>query len=77
MIVITFFTHHSAQMTYRALKGEKIDVKMAPVMRELSSSCGSCVIVESDEVDLKLLDEDYEAVYKFDSKCYVKISSNE
>lgn len=77
MIVITFFTHHSAQMTFRLIKGEKIGVKMAPVPRELSSSCGSCVIVESDEIDLKLVDEDYEAVYKYDGKSYIKISSNE
>ncbi len=77
MIVITFYTHHSAQMTFRVLKGESVNSRMAPVPRSLSSSCGSCVIVESDEIDLNLLDEDYEAVYKFDGKRYVKISSNE
>lgn len=77
MIVITFYTHHSAQMTFRVLKRESVNSRMAPVPRSLSSSCGSCVIVESDAIDLNLLDEDYEAVYKFDGKSYVKISSNE
>ncbi|MBE6824204.1 MAG: DUF3343 domain-containing protein [Ruminococcaceae bacterium] len=77
MIVITFFTHHSAQMTYKTLRSNSISSKMAPVPRELSSSCGSCVVADVDEIDLKFLDEDYEAVYKLSGKSYIKISSNE
>ncbi len=77
MIVITFFTHHSAMMTHKALKRENINSRMAPVPRELSSSCGSCVIAEVDGIDVMLCDEDYEAVYKSDGKGYIKIYSNE
>lgn len=77
MIVITFFTHHSAQMTFHTLKENGVDVKMAPVPRELSSSCGSCVVAYCEDVDIKLLDEDFEAVYRYDNKIYKKISSNE
>ncbi len=77
MIVITFFTHHSAMMTHKALKKENIESRMAPVPRELSSSCGSCVVAQIDDIDIKLCDEDYEAVYKFDGKEYIKIYSNE
>ena len=77
MIVVTFYTHLSASLTNKSLEKENIRCKMAPVPRELSSSCGSCVIVEGEEVDLKLIDEDYEAVYKQDGKNYIKISSNE
>ncbi len=77
MIVITFFTHHSAQLTHKTLKQNGITSKMAPVPRELSSSCGSCVVVDVDEIDTTLLDEDYEAVYKQSGKSYIKISANE
>ncbi len=77
MIVITFFTHHAAQMTHKVLKGAGISSKMAPVPRELSSSCGSCVIADTDELDISLCDEDTEAVYKYDSKVYTKIYNNE
>ena len=77
MIVITFFTHHSAQVTHKMLKHAGIDSKMAPVPRELSSSCGSCVFADTDELDISLCDEDFEAVYKQDGKNYIKIYSNE
>lgn len=77
MIVITFFTHHSAQITHKTLKGVGIKSKMAPVPRNLSSSCGSCVVVDADELDINLCDDDFEAVYKQDGKEHIKIYSNE
>lgn len=77
MIVITFFTHHAALMTHKTLVGESINSKMAPVPRRLSSSCGSCVIAEIDEIDLSLLDEDTEAVYIQKDGKYEQIYSAE
>ncbi len=77
MIVITFFTHHSAQTTHKMLSSAGIISKMAPVPRELSSSCGSCVFAQTEEIDFELLDEDFEAVYKQDGKVFIKIHSNE
>lgn len=77
MTIITFFTHHSAQTTHKMLSSTGVSSKMAPVPRELSSSCGSCVFAEVDEIDFELLDEDFEAVYKQDGKKYIKIYSNE
>lgn len=77
MIVITFFTHHSAQMTHNMLKRSGVVCKMAPVPRELSSSCGSCVIVKTQEIDMSLCDEDTEAVYRLSGKEYIKIFSAE
>lgn len=74
MIVITFFTHHSAQMTYRTLKSEGFSAKMAPVPRQLSSSCGSCVeVYDADNVDLSLCDDDVEGIYRYDEKTYTQI----
>lgn len=77
MIVITFFTHHSAMVTCKALKASGINSKMAPVPRELSSSCGTCVIADTDMVEGALLDEDTEAMYSFDGKNYTEILRNE
>lgn len=77
MIVITFFTHHSAQMTHNMLNSSGIVCKMAPVPRELSSSCGSCVIAEINEIDMSLCDEDTEAIYRLNGKKYIKIYSAE
>ena len=75
MIVITFYTHHSAQLTNKMIKNSGIISKMAPVPRKLSSSCGSCVIAECDTLSMELVDEDVEAVYKNDS--YILLCSNE
>ena len=77
MIVITFYTHHSAQLTNKLIKNSGISSKMAPVPRTLSSSCGSCVIADADEIDFSLLDEDYEAVYKAENDDYILLCSNE
>lgn len=77
MIVITFYTHHSAQLTNKILKATSINSKMAPVPRKLSSSCGSCVIADCDEIDLSLVDEDFEAVYKAENDNYTLLYSNE
>ena len=77
MIVITFYTHHSAQLTHKMLSSAGVSSKMSPVPRKLSSSCGSCVIAEVDEVDTGLIDEDFEAVYKADGDNYITLLSNE
>lgn len=77
MIVITFYTHHSAQLTNMTLKAQGISSKMAPVPRKLSSSCGSCVIAECDELERRLVDEDFEAVYKAENDSYILLFSNE
>ena len=77
MIVITFYTHHSAQLTNKMLKATGINSKMSPVPRKLSSSCGSCVIAECEELDFSLLDEDFESVYKAENDSYILLCGNE
>lgn len=77
MTVITFYTHHSAQLTHKMLKANAVSSKMSPVPRKLSSSCGSCVIADADEIDYSLLDEDFEAVYKAENDNYILLCSNE
>lgn len=77
MIVITFYTHHSAQLTHKMLSNAGVSSKMSPVPRKLSSSCGSCVVAEADEIDERLIDEDFEAVYKAVGDSYITLISNE
>ncbi|MDO4748758.1 MAG: DUF3343 domain-containing protein [Eubacteriales bacterium] len=78
MIVLTFFTHHSAMMTHRTLISHSFNAKMAPVPRELSSSCGSCVeVYDVDEIASSLCDEDIEGIYHFDGKKFTQLFSAE
>ena len=62
--VATFHTHLSALMTERALKKAGLAARMAPVPRQLSSSCGTCVFFTAPELRRDLLDEDTERVYR-------------
>lgn len=62
--VATFHTHLSALMTDRNLKAVGVNVRMLPVFRKLSSSCGTCVVFRADGPCLDLMDEDVEGVYE-------------
>ena len=48
-IIITFHTHYEAILCKRSLEGkEGLDlIKMIPVPRELSSSCGTALMIET------------------------------
>ena len=61
--VITCYTHLSALLTCRSLKEHGMEAQMAPVPRKLSSSCGTCVYCQTEQLDCTLLDGDTEAVY--------------
>ena len=60
--VATFYTHAAALLTDRALRKNGILSKLAPVPRELSSSCGTCVRYAADDPCFDLLDRDVEQV---------------
>lgn len=60
--VATFYTHAAALLTDRAMKKHGIASRLAPVPRELSSSCGTCVHYQSDGPCFELLDRDTEQV---------------
>ena len=62
--VATFHTHLSAMLSSRALQGAGISARLAPVPRQLSSSCGTCVFYEAEESHDALLDEDLERLYR-------------
>ena len=60
--VATFYTHVSALITHRTMTERGIGAKMAPVPRQLSSSCGTCVRYTAEEPCYGLLDRDVEQV---------------
>ena len=51
--IITFFSHFGA-VRYKQLCGEHgISCRMMPVPRDLSSSCGTCVLFQAAELTAK------------------------
>lgn len=68
--VATFHTHLSALMTERALKKAGFTARMAPVPRQLSSSCGTCVFYTAPDLCRDALDEDTERVYRVEGERY-------
>ena len=68
--VATFHTHLSAMLTCRALTGEGLEARMAPVPRSISSSCGTCVFYTAPDLCRELLDEDTERVYEQQGEDY-------
>lgn len=60
----TFYTHHGAMVTKKALSNNNIECKIMPPPRAVSSSCTSCVLYNSESDKRELLDSDFEALYK-------------
>lgn len=65
-----FHTHLSALRSHRALQQANVAARLAPVPREISSSCGTCVRYESDSPCESLLDADLEAVFLVSDRQY-------
>ena len=63
--VVTCYTHLSAQLSCKRLRNAGCsEVRMMPVPRALSSSCGTCVRYEGEGDCRELLDADAEALYE-------------
>ena len=75
--IATFYTHAAALMTNRTLQKAGVESALGPVPRALSSSCGTCVIFESDNAHLKDMDRDVESVYELTDCGYVELMKNE
>ena len=60
--IATFHTHLSAMRTQRALSGNGVAARLAPVPRYLSASCGTCVLYSAEEPQLNRMDADVERV---------------
>lgn len=73
----TFYTHLAALRSQRSLTRAGIDARLAPVPRALSSSCGTCVLYESEEPRRELLDRDTEGLYRQSEAGYETVFQNE
>ena len=60
--IATFHTHLSALRSCAALKSRGISGRLAPVPRRISSSCGTCVFYEGEDMALEAMDRDLEAI---------------
>lgn len=65
--VVTFFTHYDAVNCSRRLEKKGIALRLAPVPRKLSSSCGTCAYLNTDR-DVKdlLAGIEYERLFRAD-----------
>lgn len=68
--IATFHTHLAALRTHRALTGQGVRAQMAPVPRCLSSSCGVCVLYQSETPRQEAMDGDAEAIYREEDGAY-------
>lgn len=49
--IVTFHTISEALRFERELKIKNLKVELRPVPRKLSSSCGNCAFIDSDELE--------------------------
>ena len=77
--IITFHTHYEAILCKRSLEGVAKEglnfVKMIPVPRELSSSCGTAIKIEAEfSFDVALFSSiEHDEVFLLESDGYSKI----
>lgn len=61
--IATFFTHFGAIKFGRMLDGKGLTYHMMPVPRKISSSCGTCVRFQTENIEGMGEDEDLEGLY--------------
>ena len=74
--IATFYTHHAALVSCRALLSQGHQARMMPVPRQLSSSCGTCVHYHAPGACLDRLHQDMEQVVRVTDAGYEMIHSN-
>lgn len=73
-LIVTFVTVHQALKCENALGAAGVGVRLMPVPRKLSSSCGLCAEVADLDgpslcAQLKAAGIEHEAVYRMKDKC--------
>lgn len=74
--IITFFTQYGALGYSKLLKNEGMDNITRPVPRDLSSSCGICVELETEKDMLQYQTEDVESIVQLGEKGYQILYKN-
>ena len=62
IFIATFFSHFGAVSCKKACDQAGLPARMMPVPRKLSSSCGTCVRIETDSPDSIPRSEDAEQI---------------
>lgn len=62
IFIATFFSHFGAVSCKKSCDKAGLPAKMMPVPRKLSSSCGTCVRIETDSPDSIPRSEDSEQI---------------
>lgn len=75
--IATFHTHLSALRSCAALKSRGINGRLAPVPRRISSSCGTCVLYQGEDMALEAMDRDLEAVWQAEAGEYTCLYQSE
>lgn len=76
--IATFHTHLAAMRTCAALKKlPETEARMAPVPRQLSSSCGTCVLYRGEDPCLEAMSRDWEAVYRLEGERFLLVEQGE
>ena len=68
----TFFSHYAAMCFAREAKEQGIEVRLRPVPRALSSSCGTCATWMGSKWDLGLHD-DVEGIWRKEGARWVNL----
>lgn len=74
--IITFFTHYGAVKFRREFETSIPDLKLMPVPRELSASCGICAELTSQMDFSCFTDEDVERIYLIENRAYRLLYEN-
>lgn len=69
--LLTFHTQLDAVIARKTLTAKNINVKLSPVPRSLSSSCGTCAKVYNASREI-LLGIDMEELFRIDGDEYIK-----
>lgn len=75
--IATFHTHLSALRSCAALKSRGIAGRLAPVPRRISSSCGTCVLYQGEDMALEAMDRDLEAIWQAEAGEYACLYQSE
>lgn len=71
--IATFYSHFGAIRYVRELKQKGITGKTMPVPRDLSSSCGTCVMFESESGFVEDTHDEIEQIVKIAVEGYVSV----
>ncbi|NLZ77821.1 MAG: DUF3343 domain-containing protein [Spirochaetales bacterium] len=75
--IATFYSQYGAVQFHKHAKKHRVECRLAPVPRALSSSCGTCAHYTSETWDIGFVMKDLEAIYEDSEDGYMTVFSSE